>query len=366
MEADKNDKVTLKCEADGNPLEIVWVHDPIDRVSVLHTSYDATHKEPTKINLLSFFRPQLNYQPRVLGTKQKLKITVSNETAGRYFCKAIVVGFPEIKAAADVFMKQAPQITSPPQQFGVIGDTLHLECSAISIPKARHISWSFKGREIQMNGDHDFAILEEPTLQGIKSTLIIRNSQAWHFDKYNCSVVNDYGTDVLQIDLMHTETVLRQIRNNLPIFVTISIMTALILIVIVCFVYIKTMGRRARQTKKEKNFPHHDNYMMNYSDVSKGYREDCPGHFDESMFYSQETSSTEKCCKDSDRSSPSSDYKIKQSSSESNYSLPSTVSDTTLMQIISNNVSGIPYEKPIAYRFVCVRRMASVCGDFWF
>lgn len=210
----------------------------------------------------------MNYQPRVLGTKQKLKITVSNETAGRYFCKAIVAGFPEIKVAADIFMKQAPHITSNQQQYGAIGDTLHLECFAVSIPKARHISWSFKGREINTNGDHEFSILEESTLQGIKSTLIIRNSQAWHFDKYNCSVVNDYGTDVLQIDLMQTETILRQIRNNLPIFLTVSIMTALILIVIVCFIYIKTMGRKARQTKKEKDFPHHDNYMMNYSDVS--------------------------------------------------------------------------------------------------
>lgn len=57
----------------------------------------------------------------------------------------------------------------------------------------------------------------------------------------------------------------------------------------------------------------------------------------------------EKCCKESDRSSPSSVYKIKQGSSESNYSLPSNASDNTLIQIISN--SGIPYEKPVAYRY---------------
>lgn len=45
-------------------------------------------------------------------------------------------------------------------------------------------------------------------------------------------------------------------------------MAVLILIVIVCFIYIKTMGRKARQTKKEKEFNHHDNYMMSYPDVS--------------------------------------------------------------------------------------------------
>lgn len=218
--------------------------------------------------LINSFCSQINYHPKVVGTKRVHKLTVSNETAGRYFCKANVPGFPEIKSAADVYLKQAPQITSNRQQYGVVGDTLHLECAAVSIPRARHISWSFRGREIITNGDPEFSILEEITVQGIKSTLIIRNSQAWHFDKYNCSVVNDYGTDILQIDLLHAETLIRQIRANLPIFLTISVMTVIILVVIVCFVYIKTMGRKARQMKKEKQFIPHDNYMMNFSDVS--------------------------------------------------------------------------------------------------
>lgn len=204
----------------------------------------------------------------MVSTKSTLKVTVSNDTAGRYYCKAIVSGFPEIKVAADVFLKQAPQITSPQQQFGTIGDTLHLECNAISIPRARHISWSLRGREIQTSGDHEFSILEEQTEQGIKSTLIIRNSQLWHFDKYNCSVVNDYGTDVMTIDLMQSETFIRHIRNNLPIFLTVSTVSGVILVVIICFIYIKTMGRKERQAKKEKHFVQHDNYMMNYSDVS--------------------------------------------------------------------------------------------------
>lgn len=74
------------------------------------------------------------------------------------------------------------------------------------------------------------------------------------------------------------------------------------------------------------------------------------------VFVKQENSSTDKCCKDSDRSSPSSDYKIKQGSSESNYSLPSTVSDNTLLQIITNNVNGSPFEKPVAYRYAFLRK----------
>ncbi|XP_031628454.1 irregular chiasm C-roughest protein-like [Contarinia nasturtii] len=304
VEADRGDKVTLTCSAQGNPLEIVWVHDPVDRI---------------------------NYHPKVVGTKKKLKLIVSSDTAGRYFCKASVPGFPEIKSAADVFLKSPPKITSSNQQFGTVGDTTHLECSAISIPRARHISWSFHGREINGSSDPEFSILEETNDQGIKSTLVIRNSQAWHFDKYNCSVVNDYGTDILTVDLLHSQTVWRYVTSaaNLPIFITIAIMTVVILIVIVCFVFIKTMGHKARQVKNEKQFIPHDNYMLNFSD---------------------ENSSTDKCCKESDRSSPSSDYKIKQGSSESNYSLPSTVSDNTLLQIITNNVNSIPFDKPVAYR----------------
>lgn len=213
---------------------------------------------------------RINYQPKVVGKKKILKLTVSTDTAGRYFCKANVPGFSEIKSAADVYLKQAPQITSNQQQFGYVGDTTQLECNAISVPKARHISWSFRGREINANGDPEFSILEETTEQGIKSILIIRNSQSWHFDKYNCSVVNDYGTDVLQVELMHSQTLWRYVTSttNLPIFLTISVMTVLIIIVIVCFVFIKSMGRKARQGKNEKHFVPHDNFMLNFSDVS--------------------------------------------------------------------------------------------------
>lgn len=100
-------------------------------------------------------------------------------------------------------MKQAPVIESSRIQYGTKGDTLRLECSAFSVPKARLISWSFMGREINPTADSDYAILDDPSMRRIKSTLVIKNSQDWHFGKYNCTVVNDYGVDVLQIDLLH-------------------------------------------------------------------------------------------------------------------------------------------------------------------
>lgn len=262
----------MHCSADGNPLDIVWVYDPIDKVSryiqFIYIFLLISEIFEKSNNFFSIF--QINNQPKVVSKTNTYKLTASTKTAGRYFCKANVPGFPEIKSAADVYLKQAPKITSSQQQFGLVGDTTQLECSAISIPRARHISWSFRGREINGVEDPEFSILENTTDQGIKSTLIIRNSQAWHFDRYNCSVVNDYGTDVLQIELMHGQTVWRYVTSaaNLPIFLTIAIMAVLIMVVIVCFVFIKRMGRKARQVKNEKQFIPHDNYMMNFSDVS--------------------------------------------------------------------------------------------------
>lgn len=112
------------------------------------------------------------------------------------------MGFPEISAEASIYLKGPPSITSPRQQFGIIGDNARIECVAFSVPKARHVSWTFNGREINTNTDQDYSILEDPLPEGIKSTLIIRESQSKHFGRYNCTVVNDHGNFVLEIDLM--------------------------------------------------------------------------------------------------------------------------------------------------------------------
>lgn len=175
VEADTNETIRLHCDVDGNPLEIVWVHDPTDR---------------------------LNHHPRVVGTNATLALTVANDTAGRYYCKASVPGYADIKAEAVVHVKRPPRIESPRQQFGARGDTIRLRCAAFSVPKARHVSWSYAGREIQTQEDQDFGVEEDHTVHGITSTLVIQRSEEWHFGKYNCTVVNDYGVDVLQIELV--------------------------------------------------------------------------------------------------------------------------------------------------------------------
>lgn len=157
-------------------------------------------KWPKKLFSSTIFNIKSN--PQVVGTSPNLTVMVTRETAGRYYCKASVMGFPEIGAEASVYLKGKPSISSHKRQFGIPGDNARIECIAFSVPKARHVSWTFNGKEINTSNDQDYSILEDPLPEGIKSTLIIRESQSKHYGRYNCTVVNDYGNDVIEIDLL--------------------------------------------------------------------------------------------------------------------------------------------------------------------
>lgn len=106
-----------------------------------------------------------------------------------------------IEAEANIYLKGPPSITSTKKQFGIPGETVQIECVAFSIPKARHIRWSYNGREINSSPDGDYTVLEEITTFGMKSTLVVRDSDSKHFGRYNCSVANDYGHDNVEIAL---------------------------------------------------------------------------------------------------------------------------------------------------------------------
>lgn len=177
VEADLDAVVSLSCDIDGNPTpDIVWVHEE---------------------------------SGRVMSTLANLTLTVTHATTGRYFCQGSVLGFPEVEAEASVFLKGPPSIGSPRQQFGTIGDTGQLECEAFSVPVAKHIIWVHNGREINTSSpEHSelFSIVESRTKsQGtecVKSTLIIHDSRREHFGSYNCTVVNEYGVDSVEIDFV--------------------------------------------------------------------------------------------------------------------------------------------------------------------
>lgn len=129
-------------------------------------------------------------------------MSVNSDTVGKYYCKASVMGFADVGAEATIYLKRPPAIASAARQYGLVGDTAQVHCVAFSVPKARHVLWTFNGHEINSSNDNNFSILEEPLPEGVKSTLVIRESQSKHFGRYNCTVVNDYGSDYLEIDLI--------------------------------------------------------------------------------------------------------------------------------------------------------------------
>lgn len=136
----------------------------------------------------------------MVGTSSNLTLAVSSDHVGSYTCRANVVG-AFIEAEASIYLKGPPSITSTKKQFGIPGETVQIECVAFSIPKPRHIVWSYNGREINSSQDGDYTVLEEITDFGMKSTLIVRDSDTRHFGRYNCSVTNAYGHDNVEIIL---------------------------------------------------------------------------------------------------------------------------------------------------------------------
>ena len=98
-----------------------------------------------------------------------------------------------------LFFQGPPTVTSPRIQFGVLGDTVKVECSASAVPKPDHVAWTHEGHEI--TSDVEYTVLEDTRPGGVVSTLVIREAENRHFGGYNCTVVNAYGAAVADIEL---------------------------------------------------------------------------------------------------------------------------------------------------------------------
>lgn len=73
VEADLGSSVTLSCDVDGNPVpDVSWFHED---------------------------------QKKIVSTSPNLTLRVDHSTAGRYYCKARVPGFPEVGAEASIYLK---------------------------------------------------------------------------------------------------------------------------------------------------------------------------------------------------------------------------------------------------------------------
>lgn len=70
---------------DGNPTpEILWIHEESDRT---------------------------------VATSPNISVVVSPETAGRYYCKAHVPGFPQLIGYANILIRAPPSIVSQRIQY---------------------------------------------------------------------------------------------------------------------------------------------------------------------------------------------------------------------------------------------------------
>ncbi|KAH8409132.1 hypothetical protein KR009_008502 [Drosophila setifemur] len=235
VEADLGATVSMRCEVAGNPTpEIEWINENSDQVGVPKPPSKSPETIPTN------HRNPL----QIVGRTPELKFKVTSETAGRYFCKAVVNGFPEIGAEATVYVKRAPIITSHKVQFGGVGGRVKIDCLAFSIPKAEHILWSFEGKVINMtSADPDIYIFEEHHLpEGVRAALIIRDSKASHFGRYNCTVMNSYGGDSLVITLVREP-------GNIPVLLVV--MGSMICVAIVLMIVMIIIVYRKRRSRKK-------------------------------------------------------------------------------------------------------------------
>lgn len=140
---------------------------------------------------------------KVVSTTSNLTVLVLNTTVGRYHCKATTSGFGEVNAEASISMKGKPVIDSPLVQYGTLSETVRLECVAKSVPVADRIVWTYHDNIIGTKNDQQhYSVLEDPTDEGVKSSLMIRNSVQEQFGAYNCTAYNEYGSDSVVITLL--------------------------------------------------------------------------------------------------------------------------------------------------------------------
>ncbi|XP_059045852.1 irregular chiasm C-roughest protein-like [Achroia grisella] len=180
-----------------------------------------------------------------VGKSSNLTVTITEETAGEYWCRASIDHYQDIEASAMVYVRGPPKITSNETQYGVEGDSVRVECVSFSIPKPDYIIWTFAGGEINTFHNQEYAFLEETLADSLtKSTLIIRKSEAKHFGKYNCTVTNEYGMDSVEINLVPDK--------SLPMFLIITACATILIVLLIVMLIIMLCHRRTNKSDVKK------------------------------------------------------------------------------------------------------------------
>ncbi|KAF2366926.1 Immunoglobulin-like domain [Trinorchestia longiramus] len=162
--AEMQNEVLLKCDVESNPPpSIVWLQEGSEKV---------------------------------IGTGPELRVVVGPSTTGSYRCVATVrerdLQFPDLVGRMRVLVKGPPTIVSAGEQLGRPGGTINLECNTVSVPSPIKVTWTYKGRAIDID-DPRYEVKEEQRDGGLKTILVIHDADQTDFGDYNCSVVNEYG-----------------------------------------------------------------------------------------------------------------------------------------------------------------------------
>ncbi|XP_066937768.1 irregular chiasm C-roughest protein-like isoform X2 [Macrobrachium rosenbergii] len=190
--AETGREVVLKCDVDSNPQSsIVWLKEG---------------------------------SPKIIGSGSELRVVVRPSTAGVYKCIATVRGFADLEGSLRVLVKGPPQIVSSSEQQGRMGDTVTIECMTVSIPTPIRITWTYKGRQIDLS-DPRYEVVEDQQAEGLRNTLVIHDAENQDFGAYNCSVVNEYGVARKQIRLHKEKTV--------PVLLLVGGVIAIVIVAVV-------------------------------------------------------------------------------------------------------------------------------------
>ncbi|XP_044574439.1 irregular chiasm C-roughest protein-like isoform X3 [Cotesia glomerata] len=209
----------LQCDVDGNPTpEILWIHEESDRT---------------------------------VATSPNISVVVSPETAGRYYCKAHVPGFPQLIGYANILIRAPPSIVSQRIQYVPDEGVVKVKCTAISVPKAESVVWSFAGRELNFSFNNTpFSVQEEYTPERVVSTVTLLEPISTYFGDYNCTVTNSYGTDTVIIKLT-TRVDWQLILIIVGLVVCIILIGVIIILILHCRDRIKQP--RPRSTQAQEN-----------------------------------------------------------------------------------------------------------------
>jgi len=163
----EGEKVTLKCQAEGNPSPAYY------------WTKGTSHQ---------------------VGSGNTLTLVVSRQSSGLYYCHATIDGFePAVSEPAELQVVEIPEIEIATKvQFGAIGENVQMKCNVFSLSKSVTINWEKHGRPI---GRDKFSVHMDKQHLMTSSFLNFGIENESDFGAFTCSAKNEVGTSYKTISL---------------------------------------------------------------------------------------------------------------------------------------------------------------------